>query len=519
MKERLTLFSEGVIYICILLIALFTTITSYLYRVNIDDMSIYSDKPLMLMGICVIAVFLVGLLSSKRREDSWRAAKNSFLIVFLIDMLFCIWWIYNAQSTPTNDSRSLYEIAQQIISGDFTAVAPQNSYLSLWPFQSGLLLYMEAVLRFIPIHGVLSLSGINLVCIGLGIFSLYKIVCLWTNNAKTVFFWNFLILFCTPYLFYVNFLYNEITSMACLFFSVWMMTEYWKSEKKRYLVLAVAAAGISVLLRNNSLIFIVASVLLLFVILLQSGKKRRQIIAIISLVVLSVCASKLPQKFYEFRAGNTMGKGVTAVSYIAMGLQDTGRIPGWNNGFHSEVLIESGYDADVAADLSIESIKTSIQKFAKDPQYMISFFNQKLVPEWCDENYSCLYSTEGMYGNRSQIAHMIYGGTYTRYVLNQMNAYQSILYTGFLLYAFGQGIDWYRRCRNKSAQTTLDKKQIWSLVLAVTIIGGFLFQMMWEGGSRYTMPYMVMMTPYSAMGFQKIWDWVKNKLYTVAGRR
>ena len=47
------------------------------------------------------------------------------------------------------------------------------------------------------------------------------------------------------------------------------------------------------------------------------------------------------------------------------------------------------------------------------------------------------------------------------------------------------------------------KYNLWQRVLTVTIIGGFLFYMFWEGGSRYTLPYMVCMLPYAAKGIAR----------------
>ena len=64
------------------------------------------------------------------------------------------------------------------------------------------------------------------------------------------------------------------------------------------------------------------------------------------------------------------------------------------------------------------------------------------------------------------------------------------------------------RYKNKK-ESVCDERELWNLVLLVTIIGGFLFMMIWEGGSRYTMPYMVMMTVYVAKGFERCWGGIK----------
>lgn len=505
MERRLVIVAKGIVLGFAWLIALFVTVTSYLYRINNKDMSTYADEPLKLLAVMLISFIAAGILAELTDRMGKKAPTLCFWLIFCIVMTFCAWWTYSAKSLPARDAKSIYDIALRIIAGDLGAVQPKDSYLSLWPFQSGFLLYVEMVLRFIPLHGYTALCGMNMGFMGLSIISLYNIVKKWSANRKTVIFWCALILFCTPYLLYVNFLYNDVPSIACIFFATWMMTEYLDKKKNGYLLLSLIAAGISVMLRNNSLIFVIAALLLMAVTLLISTSKDRKriLLTAVLLLMVSICASQLPQSLYEHRAGKKIGEGVPPYSYIAMGLQDTGRIPGWNNGYHVDLLIECNYDSDLASQISRESIKASLKNFLEHPAEIFNFFYAKTVPEWCDENFSCLYSTSELFADRSWTAQMIYDGIYTPTVLSCMNFYQSILYTGFLLYCFDRIICGLRRRKLESGS---EEVLLWRLVLLVTIIGGFLFMMIWEGGSRYTMPYMVMMTPYAAMGFSRCWE-------------
>ena len=41
---------------------------------------------------------------------------------------------------------------------------------------------------------------------------------------------------------------------------------------------------------------------------------------------------------------------------------------------------------------------------------------------------------------------------------------------------------------------------IWTNLIFVILIGGFLFSILWENKSRYVMPYVVMLIPYSLYG-------------------
>lgn len=489
-----------VIYGVATLIAAFITITSYMYYIDVEDMSWCKDNIVGLLVLFVIACLLMKGLAAGISKSSNPARSNHILfgVVFAIIMAGTAWWIINARSLAQNDLQSLHDIALQIISGDYSAVAPKDSYLSLWPFQSGILLYYEMILRLVPEYNVVPMECLNWVYLGLGLFSAYQLVRKWFDE-QTVTCFTVLLLFCLPWYFYVNFAYGEMPSICLMFFATWMISVYMEKSGKRYLFLALAGVFLGGLVRKNLTIFVVACVLIsgvLFVITLQ----KKNLYIVIGLLVVTWMAGSIPVKLYEFRAGNTMGDGVSAFNYVAMGLQETpGISPGWNNGYHSEVLIENGYNTASANELSKESIQSSLQYMVHHPAYAASFFFRKLVPEWCDESYSCLYSTSQRYYGRTDAAWRIYAGDRTEPVLGVMNAYQSVLYTGFFLFCIQAVVRRVRR-RNKKIKEEYSGEALWKLVLMVTIIGGFLFYIFWEGGSRYTLPYMVCMLPYAAGG-------------------
>lgn len=42
------------------------------------------------------------------------------------------------------------------------------------------------------------------------------------------------------------------------------------------------------------------------------------------------------------------------------------------------------------------------------------------------------------------------------------------------------------------------------LILLIVFLGGFFFHILWEGDSRYVLPYFVMLIPYSVWGMSSI---------------
>ncbi len=501
--------AEWGISLLLFFVSLFLTVTSYLYYIDKQDMSWHKDQTLLLIILSVL--FLIGLrLLSKwisHRKNPTRTNHILFWSVFTIIMGFSVWWIANARSLAQSDAASLHQMALSIIrKGDYSMIAPKGSYLSLWPFQTGLLLYYEGILRLIPDYNVVPMQILNWGYLGAGLISAYFLVRKWFHDEKVTACFSVLLLFCWPWFFYVNFAYGEIPSISAMLVVAWMMTLYLEHKKKRFLGIVLITLGFGVMLRKNLSIFVVASVLILLVSMLQRYRKQ-YLFAIAGMIAVTILANMLPTKVYELRANNRLGKGVTAYNYIAMGLQETeGISPGWNNGFHSRVVIDSDYDTALADEISKQSIRKSLTTMLEKPGYACGFFYRKLVPQWCDPNYSCFYSTQLVYHNRTQAAWNIYDGIRTKGILNVMNVYQSVLYLGLLLYSVAVLQEkWIGRRKGVPDESTRREKSedLWSFVLALALIGGFIFYLFWEGGSRYTLPYMVCILPYAAKGIIK----------------
>lgn len=221
------------------------------------------------------------------------------------------------------------------------------------------------------------------------------------------------------------------------------------------------------------------------------------------LIVATVAGSILPQRFYEYRAKNTMGRGVPAIAYIAMGMQwSEGRSPGGWNGYHSDLFMKCSYNTELTAQISAEAVKDSLGYMTKHPDYMVKFYYYKLTEQWEREDFQCLYETLDFSGERTPAAWDIYQGKTKERLLSIMSVHQSLVYIGACCFCISGAVRW--RKGKKNGKSSVDVRQSERLILLVTFIGGFLFSMIWEAGSRYVMPYFVMLIPYAADGLTDI---------------
>ena len=139
----------------------------------------------------------------------------------------------------------------------------------------------------------------------------------------------------------------------------------------------------------------------------------------------------------------------------------------------------------------MEKLRNNLQKMANDPSATGDFFLLKTVSQWCTPLYQSLWS--GPLEDCGQSAHtpllqsLYTGGTAEDVLSNGMKAY--------ILAFFGLSLLFILRYHKQ-----YDGWQICFL----TLIGGFLFHLVWEGKSQYVYPYFFSLMPFAALSMARI---------------
>lgn len=481
------MWAKKVIYGFAIVFLLFLSINSFIYSSDGYELTVNTAGRIIMEILCAVWVFgICWLLSYCLERCPKICSLAGGIFLFLAVIFFSAWWIRNSANLPQSDARSVYDIAYRAMNHDLLPIAPVGSYMSLWPFQSGLVMFMEMILRLVPNADEMTIQWAYMPFLALSLISGYMVVRRMSVSKRTRIFWCILMGLCLPYYFYINNMYGEIPSIAGILFCLWMLMEYFRKPAWIKLALAFCGVGGAQAVRKNTTIFVIACIIIVAVVFLAEQQKKN-LVVIGVIIAAAVAGSILPARFYEYRAKNTMGKGVPAIAYVAMGLQwSEGRDPGGWNGYHSDLFMECGFDAELTAEISSEAVKDSLSNMVKNPAYMAEFFYTKLVAQWEREDYMCLYETLDFYGDRTEAAWDIYEGKAKDKLLYFMALHQSIVYIGACCFCV---IDIVKR-----------KKDARHLFLMLTFIGGFLFSVIWEAQSRYVMPYFVMLIPYAADG-------------------
>lgn len=322
---------------------------------------------------------------------------------------------------------------------------------------------------------------------------------------------------------------------------------------------------LSVMLRKNSLIPVIAVLLVLLFEALRFGRSVRSRLCLLGiavcLAVTSVGILPLVQKCYEKKAGNTLSSGVTAMSYLAMGMQEASRGCGWYNGFNIDTYDTAGMDTALANEISRLVIDERLAYFREHPGYTADFYLHKHLSQWADGTYASRQATLATYGGRSAFFKEVYEGSLSGGYIEWCNAWQNVLYLGVLVFCIDSlkkrrkskvvghmadqtaghtagctadhmadqldadqlGADRHGADRHGADRLGADRHgadqhgadqhgadrhgadrlgtdRLYVYVGLIAVLGGFLFHTFWEANSRYIFSYSLLLMPYCGAG-------------------
>ena len=282
---------------------------------------------------------------------------------------------------------------------------------------------------------------------------------------------------------------------------------------------------LSVMLRKNSLIPVIAVLLVLLFEALRPGRNGKMrlglLIMAVCLAVTSVGILPLIQKCYEKKAGNTLSSGVTAMSYLAMGMQEASRGCGWYNGFNIDTYDTAGMDTAIANEISRLAIDERLTYFREHPGYTADFYLHKHLSQWADGTYASRQATLATYGGRSAFFKEVYEGSLASAYIEWGNAWQNVLYLGMLLFCIAT-VRKRRPCNGSANAAANDDFRFRSICLytytgLIAVLGGFLFHTFWEANSRYIFSYSLLLMPYCGAGVYtgicRIRDGVRSRFH------
>ena len=501
------------------------------------------------------------------------------LLLFTLGFVFGlgVLLILFGRTVPAADALSVYNAAAEWILGNTDIIHPTVSYLSYYPQQIGLMAFLELLLRIWNLTGLsapawhfIKLVYVCLLC-GAIWFQYLSLQYLWPENYKKISCCYLVLVCCNlPMIMYSSFVYGEIPSFAALSVGCYLLLRLlgsasldsasldssYRDNISRNDAPSVTTHGpaphmlcriiftgfgsilfltLSVMLRKNSLVPVIAVLLVLLFEALRPGRNGKMrlglLIMAVCLAVTSVNVLPLTQKIYEKKTGNTLSSGVTAMSYLAMGMQEAPRGCGWYNGFNIDTYDAAGMDTALANEISRLAINERLVYFREHPGYTADFYLHKHLSQWADGTYASRQATLATYGGRGAFFKEVYEGSLSGGYIEWCNAWQNILYLGVLVFCIDslkkrrefrvaghmadQTAGHTAGCTADHMADQLDADQLgadrhgadrhgadrlYVYVGLIAVLGGFLFHTFWEANSRYIFSYSLLLMPYCGAG-------------------
>ena len=568
--------------------------TCYADNMETQQVLLRPDNPLWnLLELAGFGLLFCGCLYLyKKIGEKFRRGLLVFTLTFVFGLGILL--ILFGRTVPAADALSVYNAAAEWILGNTDIIHPTVSYLSYYPQQIGLMAFLELLLRIwnltglsVPAWHFIKLVYVCLLC-GAIWFQYLSLQYLWPENYKNISCCYLVLVCCNlPMIMYSSFVYGEIPSFAALSVGCYLLlrllggsspdssyrdnvsrndapsvTAYDYVPRMLRQILFTGFGSIlfltlSVMLRKNSLIPIIAVLLVLLFEALRPGRNGKMrlglLIMAVCLAVTSVGILPLVQKCYEKKAGNTLSSGVTAMSYLAMGMQEASRGCGWYNGFNIDTYDTAGMDTALANEISRLAIDERLTYFREHPGYTADFYLHKHLSQWADGTYASRQATLATYGGRSAFFKEVYEGSLSGGYIEWCNAWQNVLYLGVLVFCIDSlkkrrkskvvghmadqtagytagctadhmadqhGADWHGADRLGADRHGADRHgvdQLYVYVGLIAVLGGFLFHTFWEANSRYIFSYSLLLMPYCGTGVYtglcRIRDGVRSRFH------
>lgn len=484
---------------------------------GLETVIYYSDNilsNLIWLGVFIIVSVIIVRLTAKLDEKKFP--------LWLEIGILCAWtifwgfmWVHTSQLSPSEDSQVVLNASLEAIRDEYTFITDIR-YFQYYRFQLGYVLFNEILIRgaqnFGEVKTLLFLQDISVLMLA----SAYAAILL---SAKRIFRDRRIIHVLTLLLAVTmqpvmtcSFLYGLVPGLA---FGVWavyleivtIQSETWKGKIIAG-VLSALFVTLAVVIKSNNLIILVAMGIFAVVHMFSDKRSFVCLCAVIAGLIGSVAVPKAIASSYENRAGKDLGDSIPFVSWFAMGMQEGANAPGWYNyGSTMTNFEDADFNAELAAERSVEEIKKRMKVFKKDKQYRNDFFFKKYTSMWNETSYESIWN-------------------------NQVRA-QYKEKTGLAKWACGKGEKVLKRFMDLLAQFVfvgslaavvycLKTKNTLAFFPALITVGGILYHLLAEAKSQYAIPYYVWITAFSAAGIvfiaDKLSPVIEGKIRSLTGK-
>ena len=427
-----------------------------------------------------------------------RAGRRAFAAALALWTAAALCFVLAVGLLPRADSALVIEAAKRFAAGDFSPL--EGEYFSRVSYQLGICLPLEGLARLLPgLDLNLLMQALNCVISAALMALLCGLAGGLSGDARTSGAAALLYMAFVPMLLFNMFVYGVLPMLLLCVLAMCCFARCARTGERRYGVLYALLIGAAAALKPNAMIVMLALLICAAVHALQRKDGFLLLCAALS-VVLCFALPAGVIRLYELRAGVTLAPDTGMLLRLAMGMQDSMIAAGWYNG-----VIEEYWPLSVTPEMekaaALEMLAARLREFAADPADAWAFFKEKCLTQWAEPSYDILWygAVCGKSGRFNGLAHAIFrdGSPVRALLAGYMNIFQQAAYVLALIGTCGM----IREKRTEAVQ----------LMLPVTVLGGFLYHMLFEAKSQYIYPYMLLLLPLAAAGMDLLAGRARNK--------
>ena len=427
-----------------------------------------------------------------------RAGRRAFAAALALWTAAALCFVLAVGLLPRADSALVIEAAKRFAAGDFSPL--EGEYFSRVSYQLGICLPLEGLARLLPgLDLNLLMQALNCVISAALMALLCGLAGGLSGDARTSGAAALLYLAFVPMLLFNMFVYGVLPMLLLCVLAMRCFARYARTGERRFGVLYALLIGAAAALKPNAMIVMLALLICAAVHALQ----RKDGFLLLCAALSAVLCFALPAgviRLYELRAGVTLAPDTGMLLRLAMGMQDSMIAAGWYNG-----VIEEYWPLSVTPEMekaaALEMLAARLREFAADPAGAWAFFKEKCLTQWAEPSYDILWygAVCGKSGRFNGLAHAIFrdGSPVRALLAGYMNIFQQAAYVLALIGTCGM----IKEKRIEAVQ----------LMLPVTVLGGFLYHMLFEAKSQYIYPYMLLLLPLAAAGMDLLAGRARNK--------
>lgn len=424
-----------------------------------------------------------------------RAGRRAFAAALALWTAAALCFVLAVGLLPRADSALVIEAAKRFAAGDFSPL--EGEYFSRVSYQLGICLPLEGLARLLPgLDLNLLMQALNCVISAALMALLCGLAGGLSGDARTSGAAALLYLAFVPMLLFNMFVYGVLPMLLLCVLAMRCFARCARTGERRFGVLYALLIGAAAALKPNAMIVMLALLICAAVHALQ-GKDGFLLLCAALSAVLCFALPAGVIRLYELRAGVTLAPDTGMLLRLAMGMQDSMIAAGWYNG-----VIEEYWPLSVTPEMekaaALEMLAARLREFAADPAGAWAFFKEKCLTQWAEPSYDILWygAVCGKSGRFNGLAHAIFrdGSPVRALLAGYMNIFQQAAYVLALIGTCGM----IREKRIEAVQ----------LMLPVTVLGGFLYHMLFEAKSQYIFVYAVYLMPLAGYGLSVTGAWL-----------